>query len=230
VPVPKLPLQMLGLLPAYHLWYWRRLARREPFVDDWNRAHGVIFVHIPKTAGTSVFKALGQEPGWDTHAPNIAYEQVYPELSRRCFRFAFVRNPWDRFASAFFFMKSGTNWSLQRDWARRHIGDSDFASFVRRLEQPLFRRIVLAERFFWPQSFWLAGASGPIAVDAIYRFEQLGEAIAALCERLDIPPPQQVPHLRKVEKPDYRALYDDETRRIVGRFYARDVEALGYGF
>jgi hypothetical protein len=135
------------------LKWWSRQVRRREILTGWNRHHSAIFVHIPKTAGTTVLDFLGAEHVFDTHAPAAIYRQADPKLFERAFKFAFVRNPWDRFASAFHHMKSGTDWPMQQAWAKRYIGDRDFASFVRLLRNPLFRQVVLSERFFWPQSF-----------------------------------------------------------------------------
>lgn len=230
MPVPKLPLRLLGLSDAYHLLWWQRTIARRSVLTSWNEAHQAIFVHIPKTAGTSVLAALGATPVFDTHAPARAYARAYPEFYARAYKFAFIRNPWDRFASSFHFMKHGTDWPMQQQWAARHIGDLDFTAFTYRLRNPLFRATVLAERFFWPQTIWLGGLGSAKGVDALYRFEEIDSATRQLCERFSIPPPETVPHLRKVAKGDFRALYDDAMVAIVGRLYRHDVAALGYRF
>jgi len=230
MPIAKLPLQLLGLAGTYHLAWWRQTLTRRSVVTEWNERHAAIFVHIPKTAGTSVLAALGAPPVFDTHAPLRAYQNAYPDLYARAFKFAFVRNPWDRFASSFHFMKDGTSWKMQQDWARRHIGRQSFKEFTYRLRNPLFRASVLAERFFWPQMFWLMDARGRIGVDELFRFEALDTAMPRLCDRLVITRPEKTPHLRKVEKGDFRSLYDEQMIEIVGRIYRRDIDALGYVF
>lgn len=230
MPVPKLPLHLTGLLYPYHSWWWRKALKKNPAVTGWNYRHNAIFVHIPKTAGSSVLEALGAPIVFDTHAPSGAYRHRYPELYASAYKFAFVRNPWDRFASSFHFMKHGTTWSLQRDWAKAHIGELDFAGFTRRLRQPLYRAKIMSERFFWPQTVWTGGVGDTSGVDAIFRFEALDEAVQTLCQRFQIEAPARTPHLRKVERPDFRALYDDEMVDIVGRLYRRDIAALGYSF
>lgn len=230
MPVPKLPLQLLGLSHPYHLAWWRQTLRRRSVLTPWNERHDALFVHIPKTAGTSVLAALGADSVFDTHAPAQVYRDAYPEFFARARRFAFVRNPWDRFASSFHFMKSGTDWPMQQDWAQRHIGDQDFAAFTRRVgRDPLFRARVMAERFFWPQSFWLGEERAQLVHD-LYRFEEIDAAMATLCARLGIAPPAQTPHLRKVNKADFRSLYDEEMVAIVGRLYRADIARLGYRF
>jgi hypothetical protein len=230
MPVPKLPLRLTGLLYPYHLLWWRRALRTHSAITQWNHEHNAIFVHIPKTAGTSVLAGLGATPTFDTHAPSRAYRQAYPELYARAFKFTFVRNPWDRFASSFHFMKHGTRWSIQQDWAREYIGELSFAEFTHRLRHPIYRAQVMAERFFWPQTFWLGGEGRIDGVDQIYRFEELDAAMNQLCPRIGIDRPTATPHLRKVERLDFRTLYDDEMIDIVGRLYRKDIAALGYAF
>lgn len=230
MPVPKLPLQLLGLSYPYHLYWWQHVLRHQSALTPWNEAHQAIFVHIPKTAGTSVLSALGAPAAFDTHAPSRTYARVYPEVYARAYKFAFVRNPWDRFSSSFHFMKHGTKWQLQKDWARKHIGDLTFAEFTYRLRNPLFRASILAERFFWPQTFWLGRGGRIDGVDELFRFESIDAGTEQLCERFGIAPPATTPHLRKVEKADFRELYDGTMVDIVARLYRRDIAALGYAF
>ena len=211
--------------------WWSRQVRSRAILTDWNRAHAAIFVHIPKTAGTTMLDALGAEPVFDTHAPAMTYREADAELFARAFKFTVVRNPWDRFASGFHFMKNGTDWPMQKEWAARHIGDLDFAGFVRNLRNPWFRQVVLAERFFWPQSFWITNRNGTVLVDAIYRFEELAMALPAIAARIGITSLETIPARRKSARADLRALYEDsELIDLVGNLYAGDVARFGYRF
>lgn len=231
MPVPKLPLALFGQLERYHLYWWSVQLRKRPILTDWNRRTNSIFVHIPKTAGTSMLDALGADPVFDTHAPALTYREADPEFFRRAYKFGVVRNPWDRFASSFHFMKNGTDWPMQQAWAKRHIGDHVFASFVRKLRNPLFRNTILAERFFWPQSFWLTDREGALLVDEAYRFEDIAEAMASICARLKLPPPQRMPRHRRSARADYRSLYaDEEMIALVSRLYPDDIRRFGYSF
>ena len=82
--------------------------------------HKFIFIHIPKTAGTSIEQALRDEtcqllPGeWAAgrglHAPLnhltlqelVDYGILTPAQLKSYFKFCFVRNPWDRLISEIF--------------------------------------------------------------------------------------------------------------------------------
>jgi hypothetical protein len=230
MPVPKLPLRLTGLSYPYHLLWWRRAIRTRPILTSWNYDRQAIFIHIPKTAGTSVLAGLEAPQAFDTHAPSQTYRWADPALFARAYKFTFVRNPWDRFASAFHFMKEGTSWELQQKWAREHIGTLSFADFTRRLRNPLFRASVMAERFFWPQTFWLGGVGSVTGADEIFRFEELHASMRTLRVRFGLDPTPETPHMRKGDQPNFKTLYDDELTAIVGRLYHRDIEALGYSF
>ncbi|OYX10640.1 MAG: hypothetical protein B7Z08_00130 [Sphingomonadales bacterium 32-68-7] len=153
------------------------------------------------------------------------------DLFARAYKFTVVRNPWDRLASSFHFMQSGTEWPMQQDWARRHLTGLDFAAFVRKLRNPWFRQEVLAERFFWPQSFWLKDRDGRILVDEIHRFEELAAAVERICAQCGIAAPTRMAEHRKSARAPSRQLYeDDEMIELVGRLYAEDIERFGYSF
>jgi hypothetical protein len=228
--VPKLPLQLAGLLHTYHLSWWKRRATLRPFVNDWHRQHRAIFVHIPKTAGTSIFEAIEAPPAEDTHAPALAYRAAYPDLFAGAFKFAFVRNPWDRFASSYQFMKDGTDWPMQQEWAAKHIGEATFEEFTDRLRNPIFRQVLRSERFFWPQSFWITDRRGKVIVDRVYRFESLSPDIASVCAEIGLPAPKVVPHRRKSREVGYQGLYTSEMQKLVADFYREDIALLGYRF
>jgi hypothetical protein len=128
-------------------------------------------------------------------------------------------------------MKSGTDWPMQQAWAKRYIGERDFASFVRRLRNPLFRQVVLSERFFWPQSFWITDSKGELLVDELYRFEELQLALSELAGRLGLETEGAIPARRKSNRRSSRNLYSDpELIDLVGRLYEDDAKRFGYGF
>jgi len=231
MPVPKVPLQLLGMLETYHLGWWENQLRRRSVLTSWNHRRAAIFVHIPKTAGTTILDALGAEPVFDTHAPAITYRAADPMLFARAFKFAIIRNPWDRFASTFHFLTKGTDWPMQQEWAERHIGDLDFAGFVAKLRNPLFRQVVLSERFFWPQSFWIDDRDGSQLVDELFRFEDLGSVLPTIASRLGINLPATIPTHRATARAGSTALYASrEMIDLVGGLYARDIERFGYQF
>ena len=73
----------------------------------------------------------------------------------------------------------------------------------------------------------------PVA-DHVIRFETLAQDYERVLTQLNIEPERwPLPHRRenaKFEGPDYRDYYDDESRALVGRWYAKEIAHFGYEF
>ena len=68
----------------------------------------LIFVHIPKTGGTSIKKSLGitnRSLGYHKRANDIKKE--IPDKWKNYFKFSVVRNPYDRVYSIYSYYKMG---------------------------------------------------------------------------------------------------------------------------
>ena len=66
--------------------------------------HKCIFVHIPRTAGTSVEQAIRPDWSWESfkeekHILASTAKTIYKEYWDDYFKFSFIRNPWDRMVS-----------------------------------------------------------------------------------------------------------------------------------
>ena len=101
---------------------WRsRLAdlRGRGVYAGYPNRHRCIFIHIPKTAGSSIVEMLFNEPS--RHIPYFVYRDANPEKFRQFFKFAFVRNPWDRLVSTYFFLREGGVNEDDRRWSNAHF-------------------------------------------------------------------------------------------------------------
>ncbi len=224
-----------------------------------------IYVHIPKTAGESIISyflgLLGDNvqtreklllfynknpqhgPAILTHLTAAEYLQhgfVNSTEFSSFFKFAFVRNPWDRLVSEYKFR--GYPWLF------------DFKSFLFKH----FPRPGQADPYLHvkPQYDYLHDRDGRLLADFVGRFERLKEDFSAVCRRLGFcdhtlphinssPPPRfSREHWRTTWPamflPDsryrrrvfghYSEFYDDESREFVADMYAKDISTFGYTF
>jgi len=187
-------------------------------------AHQCIFIHIPKTAGTSIARTLFNATS--RHVPCVEYEKANPRKFRRYFKFAFVRNPWDRLYSAYHFLKRGGLSSADRAWAQTHLaGYQSFEQFVHEWVNELN---INSWVHFRPQTSFITDASGHIAMDYLGRMEHLDADFELICQRIGVS--VLLPRLNKVEKEHYSTSYSMEMIEIVGKAYERDIEWLDYSF
>jgi len=180
-----------------------------------------VFIHINKTGGSSIEHALGLRFEHKTALEKRADLGAW--LWNRKFRFTFVRNPWDRVASHYHYrvMTDQTGLGDRHlsfgDWVRLAYGEQD----PRYCDQP---------KMFQAQWRWIADEAGNSMVHFVGRFERLAEDFAALTRQLGIE--AELPHLKgssRGRKP-YQGEYDAETREIVARVFAEDIEHFGYEF
>ena len=182
-----------------------------------------IFIHIPKTGGYSVCKALNK-PLEIGHRFLKDYPKEYTE---NYFKFAFVRNPWDRFVSAYFYLKKGGR-NLGHDWHGQQIVNrfSDFRSFVANFQSVKNDFIV---RHFHPQINWTHDKHGNMQMDFVGRYENFQEDFNQVCNALGIPS-LIIPHWNVSTHKDYKQYYDKETERIIAEEYSQDIEWFDYSF
>lgn len=186
-----------------------------------------IFVHVPKCAGISVARSLfGCDGG--LHATVRQYQVIFPYREfQEYFKFTFVRNPWDRVVSAYFFLKQGGMTELDRRFAERHLSPySDFDSFVR---EGLGSGPVRGFFHFRSQLEYLKDRRGGIPIDFIGYFENIQEDFAGIAHRLGVEAELKKENVTHKRKP-YTEYYTPETIEIVGNLYREDIEALGYTF
>lgn len=180
---------------------------------------GFAFVHINKTGGSSVERALGL-PFRHLTAPELR-AAIGATRWKRWFSFTIVRNPWDKVASHYHYRVRTNQTALRThpvafgEWVRLTYGEQD-------------RRYFDSPKMFMPQTDWLVDEEGKIMVEFIGRFERLEQDFRTICHRIGRD--AQLPHLKKSERGDYRTLYTDATTEIVGKWFARDLANFNYSF
>jgi hypothetical protein len=186
-----------------------------------------IYVHIPKAAGISVKESLFGCRGGG-HLPLRIYELIFSPLEfAEYFKFAFVRNPWDRVFSAFTYLKAGGGHAGDRKWADQHLNNyADFGSFVRQWLTP---RNIYTEKHFIPQHEFIC-LRGQLVLDFVGYYESLTADFAKVCRRFHRTAALTWRNRTPREGDGYRAHYTEDMRRIVADVYRKDIELLGYDF
>lgn len=187
----------------------------------------LVFIHVPKTGGTSQASALGLQHG---HVPVSRYIAHDESRFRAAASFAFVRNPWTRLFSSFNYLKSaiGINASPDVRWAEANLARyAEFEEFVLDLRHRHTRERIFAWAHFRPQLAWLAlpGAT-QVEVDFIGKFETLDQDTQRLSEFLDVP--IELPHLRQARHYRSQPEFTERMISIVADCYGEDIAAFDY--
>lgn len=211
--------------PLYRIFIERRII-----ISKHARA---LFVHIPKTAGLSVISAIHDQridvAGHFLQNPFYRPpKELIKKYKKRPFVFSFVRNPWDRAVSAFFYLNQGggnicDKWDKHK-YIRQYRGD--FGRFVR---EAFPQGRILNQMHFRPQYQWISTASGNLITDFMGKFENLQQDLQQVSALLNIPF-DKLPLINESDHDHYRKYYDEESRRIVGEAYRRDIELFEYRF
>jgi hypothetical protein len=200
--------------------------------------HRFIFAAIPKTGTHAVRRALRAPLGpedieqvglfVDKRFPipdlgaighghlGLAQVRPYfkPEVFAGFFKFAFVRNPFDRFISYCAF--------VTRD-------DGDFARDSRKVMREILANPPHDHVLFQPQHSFIADADGTLLTDQVGRVEDMQASYDAIAARIGIPS-TPLERVNATERRDYRDYYDPPLIDAVANLYARDLDLFGYRF
>jgi hypothetical protein len=201
----------------------------------------MLFVHIPKTGGSSVEQLLreacpdARTVGKQRHARLQRILRHEPGLADY-FSFGFVRNPWSRMVSWYSMIDTWNHrwgpasgrpqegqWGSTRDgnplW-RAVAAYADFEEFV-------LRGTAEHDRLAMPQLDYLVADDR--RVDFVGRTEHLAEDIGTLRRELDLPA-VELPHRNARSSGSWRDYYTPRTRDRVAEVYAKDVAEFDHRF
>lgn len=185
-----------------------------------------VFLHIPKTAGMSIRRGFFESK---YEGPVQGY---VPEEWMQYFKFAFVRNPFDRLVSAWKMFTAGVEESVW-ECPGGTRPDLTLSGFLQIASDDSIRYDGVRDEFevelrhhSLPQThpfYCLADA------DFVGRFEQLETDFQLICEQLGLTN-AKLPHWNKTKRRDYREYFDEESRKLAEEFFAEDLKQLGYTF
>jgi hypothetical protein len=213
-----------------------------------------LFIGVPKTATMSICEALKphglQEFNFTTgvppnhiivtapaehcktfhhaHIPTLVADgSIHPDCINQWFKFAFIRNPWDRMVSLYHYL-----FEVRGIHREAEPDVKTFSDFVMRVTS---EPIPPPGAYNWkglsqanPQSKWLIYERGP-QVDFMGRFERLQKDWDHVCGQLDIPC-ETLPHVGATDRRPYQEYYTPRLAERVDDFYAVDAILGPYDF
>lgn len=207
----------------------------------------LIFIHIPKTGGQSIEKSLGIY-GADNNGSNeldlkLAYGYrekrkalqhcnvaellglniITEEQKRDYFKFSFVRNPWDRFVSEYY-------WRIQLySKEGRSFCNMTFPEFVESRTVKTYTEPDVTDDHYLPQSDYVYSPGGEMYIDYLGRFESLESDFYKVCDINHIPR-MKLPRVDRTNHGHYSTYYSPKTKKQVEKYYMKDIDNFKYTF
>lgn len=221
-----------------------------------------IFIHIQKTAGSSLARLLKSQapdirPFLGQHDHALWAKRHLGSEWQKYYKFAFVRNPWDRLVSWYQMIRQDGRllpWYKRLPYEMIRHNGKVFLSSQRLLQRkhykPLWQYVLRnstnfdefllnctdiiddvdgKRSFMYNQLDYIANEDGDIIVDFVGKFENLERDTNTVLEALRLES-RPLPHVNKSHHRHYSEYYTEETKNLVAKRYSRDVQVFGYQF
>jgi hypothetical protein len=189
-----------------------------------------IFIHVPKTAGMSIRGILTDKQNMPevegiynyylyrfmAHVNAIKAKKRLGDIFDNYFKFAFIRNPFDRLVSMYF-----SNKQLGNEWIKEF---DTFEKFI----NGLIGGEVKKYRHYESLSYYLVDKDNNITVDFIGKYENLENDFGKISNILGLT--GNIPKINTSEHDNYRKYYNHTTKELVYKYYQKDFELFGYEF
>lgn len=184
----------------------------------------MVFVHIPKTGGTSIANGLfGKFSG---HAYLYEYYLSNKKFANSFYKICVVRNPFDRLVSAYSHLSQK---SIRNENKKilEHFNIKSFDDLIKTMDNPkhclILQNTILMLR---PQSEFISYSKSEM--DKIYRFENFNEIASHLKGELGID--INLNHLNSSKRGSYRDYYNEYSISVVRKVYKQDLINFKYDY
>jgi len=218
--------------------------------------HKFVFVHIPKTAGTSISRRLFREEHFSLYKAvkkvkfisNYLFTcQLYallftPDLHKhakaREIRSVVGEKVWNDFYTFAFvrnpwdLMVSSYKWWLQKANIWPHLKED--IDNIKKMDgfnsfiRSDYGRKMLNEQYGNIYD-WISDEKGQIMLDYVGRFENLEEDFYSISEEIGLPV-KELPRVNVTNRDHYREYYDDYTKSIVEERFHKTIKLFDYHF
>lgn len=204
-----------------------------------NHKYKFIFVHIPRTGGTStreVLKKCDGSVGYSRrkkergdiigqHSPLTDYvEKLGLKNIDSYFKWTRVRNPWDRLVSIYSRRANTAKPHDAADHPAPQAVNNSFEDWVglQMLDKaPYWRKQIFNQRRFIKDQ----------GLDFVARFENINEDFVLFCDKVGLPQ-TKLPHLNGYRHNDYREYYNEKLidKLLNYSTFREDLDYLGYDY
>ena len=207
-----------------------------------SKKYKCLFIHIPKTGGTSIEAALGILGNWKIEDRDSLFGEIQSEelknydyishflqhltyeqcqnitpVDKNYRSFSFIRNPWDRMVSIYSNMDNNLVSMAKRQ--KINLNDLSFTEFIETIDKLEHIHLV-------PQYKFIYNKKEKLCIDFIGRFESFQKDFNALCNQLN--KKIELPHINRSQHKPYRDYYSQKTKKIIAKKYKKDIELFGY--
>lgn len=200
-----------------------------------SHVHKFVFVHIPKTAGSSIEKKFNiygvnnkgenniicTDIMFGKNYQHLTYEQILktsPKDVSNYFSFSFVRNPWSKMLSEFF-------WRKPFD---KEIQGFTFNQFVDRVCDFDLNHPKMCPHFI-EQSKFILNEKDEKIIDFVGRKENFKSDFDLLCVKLNVSN-ITIDQTNQTNHKHYSHYYNKESIKKIKEKYRRDIECFSYEF
>ena len=195
----------------------------------------ILYLHVPKTAGSSLtdHQIFYKKINCTIHAIREfgVWDKITKKGEQDSYKIAFVRNPWDRFVSLYFYFYNMQldHWAYKWDYQtvkniRRFKSFEDFClNFNDFDEAQPFKKF-----HFYNQCSWTHYDNKKI-VDFLGRYESLNQHIRQLETKLNLKH-HPLGRQNTSSHDNYTKYYNDKTANLVADMYAKDIKYFNYKF
>lgn len=216
-----------------------------------NKKYKFIYIHVPRTGGTALRNLFSKSDltNFKDYFPEITYmpfhitmEQAYnhyPAFKDQFdsfYKFGFVRDPYDRFLSAFFYTSR-----IIFKHPHTFFNEMGVKGITKHLKEIYIKKLYgEGTKFFEiikvPQYKFLCDSNDKIIVNEVFRFENYNDNFLQLGKKLNLPLPFEwlqnngVHQINESYKFDFdkKLILDDEIKDTIYNLYKKDFDIFNY--
>lgn len=187
---------------------------------NYSAEHNIMFVHIPKNAGTSIINSLSMDSKKVKHYPlSVLQSYMDKKAFDKSIKIAVLRNPWERMASYYRYRQEKKQDPTGMEfgaWLRNGVIQYNMATYD---SLPQIKWCVKQDFVDLPKS-----------IDYIFNYEKLSEQWEEFCQIEDIKA-KPLPILNSTGDYNYIQYYETlEDIVLVNNLFKSDIKLFNYDF